>query len=59
MARLQKEIATAMASADMRAFAEGMGAEPRQANADVFGRMLKDSTESWGKVVANAAFEKQ
>jgi tripartite-type tricarboxylate transporter receptor subunit TctC len=57
--RLQKDIATAMASADMKAFAEGMGAEARQVGSEVFGRMLKESTESWGKIVVNAAFEKQ
>ena len=59
MARLQKEIATAMASADMKSFAEGMGAEPRQVGGEAFGRMLKDSTDAWGKVAANTAFEKQ
>jgi tripartite-type tricarboxylate transporter receptor subunit TctC len=59
LARLQKEIATAMASADMKAFAEGMGAEARQVGSDAFGRMLKDSTDNWGKVVTNTAFEKQ
>ncbi|WP_310565618.1 tripartite tricarboxylate transporter substrate binding protein [Hydrogenophaga sp.] len=59
LARLQKEIATAMASADMKTFAEGMGAEPRQVGAEAFGRMLKDSTDAWGKVAANTAFEKQ
>jgi tripartite-type tricarboxylate transporter receptor subunit TctC len=59
LARLQKEIATAMASADMKAFAEGMGAEPRQVGATPFARLLKESTDSWGKVAANAAFEKQ
>lgn len=57
--RLQKEIATAMASEDMKTFAVGMGAEPRHAGADEFARLLKDSTDSWGKVVANTAFEKQ
>ena len=59
LARLQKEIATAMATPDMKAFAEGMGADPRQVGADVFTRMLKDSTEAWGKVAANTAFERQ
>jgi tripartite-type tricarboxylate transporter receptor subunit TctC len=59
VARLQKEIATAMASADMKTFAEGMGAEPLQVGAEPFARLLNDSTDSWGKVVANAAFEKQ
>ena len=57
--RLQKEIATAMATDDMKAFAIGMGAEPRHAGADEFAKLLKDSTDSWGKVVANTAFEKQ
>lgn len=57
--RLQKEIATAMASGDMKTFAEGMGAQPRQIGADAFGRMLKESTDNWGRVVANTAFEKQ
>lgn len=59
MVRLQKEIAIAMATPDMKVFAEGMGAEPRQVGSDVFVRLLKESTESWGKVVANSAFEKQ
>jgi tripartite-type tricarboxylate transporter receptor subunit TctC len=58
-ARLQKEIATAMATADMRAFAEGMGAEPRQVGAETFGKMLKESTEAWGKVVSHTGFERQ
>jgi len=43
----------------MKAFAEGMGAEPRQVNAEAFARLLKDSTEAWGKVAANTAFERQ
>lgn len=59
LARLQKEIATAMASADMKTFAEGMGAEPRAVGAAAFARMLKESTDNWGKVAANTAFEKQ
>ena len=57
--RLQKEIATAMATDDMKAFATGMGAEPRHAGADEFAKLLKDSTDGWGKVVTNTAFEKQ
>lgn len=59
LARLQKEIATAMATPDMKAFAEGMGADPRQVGADAFSRILKDSTDAWGKVAANTAFERQ
>jgi tripartite-type tricarboxylate transporter receptor subunit TctC len=59
LARLQREIAAAIATPDMKAFAEGMGAEARQVGGDAFGRMLRDSTEAWGKVVANTAFERQ
>ena len=59
LTRLQKEIATAMSSSDMKAFAESMGADPRQVGADAFSRILKDSTDAWGKVAANTAFERQ
>jgi tripartite-type tricarboxylate transporter receptor subunit TctC len=59
MARLQKEITAAMATPDMKSFAEGMGAEPRQVGSEAFGRMLKESTEAWGKVAGNTAFERQ
>ena len=58
-ARLQKEIAAAMATADMKTFAEGMGAEPRQVGAEPFGKLLKESTEAWGKVVSHTGFERQ
>ncbi|MEJ8836816.1 Bug family tripartite tricarboxylate transporter substrate binding protein [Ramlibacter sp. AN1133] len=57
--RLQKEIAAAMATPDMKAFAEGMGAEPRQVGAEAFGKMLKESTEAWGKVASHTGFERQ
>lgn len=57
--RLQKEIALAMATPDLRTFAEGMGAEPRQVGTEAFSRLLKDSTETWGKIAANTAFERQ
>jgi tripartite-type tricarboxylate transporter receptor subunit TctC len=58
-ARLQREIATAMATPDMKSFAEGMGADPRQVGAEGFAKMLKDSTEAWGKVVTHTGFERQ
>jgi len=57
--KLQAEIARAVASADLQAFAANMGAEPRQISGADMAKMLKDSTDSWGKVVANTAFEKQ
>jgi tripartite-type tricarboxylate transporter receptor subunit TctC len=57
--RLQKEIATAMATADMKAYAEGIAAEPGHWDAPTFARNLKERTAYWGKIAANAAFEKQ
>lgn len=57
--RLQKAVATAMASDDMKQFAQGTGADARQVGSEEFGRLLKDSTDAWGKVAANTAFEKQ
>lgn len=59
LARLQKEIAAAMATPDMKAFAEGMGAEPRQVGSEAFGKLLQESTETWGKVATHTAFERQ
>lgn len=56
---LHKEIEKAMASEDMKTFAQSMGAEARQVTGPAFAAILKDSTDSWGKVVANTAFEKR
>lgn len=57
--RLQKEIATAMASADMKAFAEGIASEPGHWDAAAFAKDLQERTAYWGKVAANTAFERQ
>lgn len=57
--RLQKEIATAMASADMKAFAEGIASEPGYWDAATFAKDLSERTAYWGKVAANTAFERQ
>jgi tripartite-type tricarboxylate transporter receptor subunit TctC len=57
--RLQKEVATAMASADMKAFAEGIASEPGCWDAAAFARDLAERTAYWGKVAANTAFERQ
>jgi len=59
LARLQQEIAKAMATPDMKAFSEGLGAEPRMADAAAFAKMLTDSNVLWGKIAANASFDKQ
>ncbi|MBC5768562.1 tripartite tricarboxylate transporter substrate binding protein [Ramlibacter albus] len=58
-ARLQKEIATAMASADMKAYADSIGAEAGYWDAPAFTKNLRERTAFWAKVVANSAFEKQ
>jgi tripartite-type tricarboxylate transporter receptor subunit TctC len=57
--RLQKEVAAAMASSDMRAFAEGMASEPGYWDAAAFAKDLHERTVTWGKVAANTAFERQ
>ncbi|MCR5885228.1 tripartite tricarboxylate transporter substrate binding protein [Rhizobacter sp. J219] len=57
--RLQKEIATAMASADMKAFADGIASEPGYWDAATLAKDLRERTEFWGKVAANTAFERQ
>jgi tripartite-type tricarboxylate transporter receptor subunit TctC len=57
--RLQKEIATAMATPDMKAFAEGIASEPGHWDAATFAKDLHERTAHWGKVAANTAFERQ
>ena len=57
--RLQREIATAMASAEMKSFAEGIASEPGYWDAATFGKDLAERTAYWGKVAANTAFERQ
>lgn len=57
--RLQKEIATAMASADMKSFAESIASEPGYWDAQAFRKELAERTAYWGKVAANTAFERQ
>jgi tripartite-type tricarboxylate transporter receptor subunit TctC len=57
--RLQKEIATAMASADMKAFAESIASEPGYWDAAAFAKDLHERTAYWGKVASNTAFERQ
>lgn len=57
--RLQKEIATAMASPDMKSYADSIAAEAGYWDAATFARELHDRTEAWGKVAANTAFERQ
>ncbi len=58
-ARLQQEVAKAMASADMKSYAEGIAAEPGYWDAAAFGRQLAERTKYWGGIAANARFDKQ
>ena len=51
--RLQKEIATAMATPDMKAFAESIASEPGYWDAAAFAKDLAERTAYWGKVAAN------
>ena len=57
--RLQKEIATAMASPEMKTFSEGIASEPAYWDAATFAKDLSERTAYWGKVAANTAFERQ
>ena len=57
--RLQKEVAIAMASADMKAFSEGIASEPGHWDAATFAKDLAERTAYWGKVASNTAFERQ
>lgn len=57
--RLQKEIATAMASADVQKFSADLGSVPSVVAGDAFNRMLRDNTQLWSKVAAAAKVEKQ
>jgi len=57
--RLQKEIASAMQTADMKAFADSIASEPGYWDAATFAKDLAERTAFWGKVAANTAFERQ
>jgi tripartite-type tricarboxylate transporter receptor subunit TctC len=57
--RLQKEIAIAMASPDMKTFAESIASEPGYWDSAAFSKDLKERTAFWGKVAANTDFERQ
>lgn len=57
--RLQKEVAKAMATPDMKAFAENIASEPGYWDAETFAKELSERTSTWGKVAANTAFERQ
>ncbi|MFM1806997.1 MAG: hypothetical protein RL212_1256, partial [Pseudomonadota bacterium] len=55
--KLEQEIAKAMKSGDMKSFSESMGADPKQIGSEAFSKVIKDSTETWGKVAANMSLD--
>jgi len=57
--RLQNEIAAAMASADMKTYADSIAAEAGHWDASTFAKELAERNSVWGKVAANTAFERQ
>ena len=57
--RLQKEIAVAMATPDMKTFSESIASEPGDWDAAAFAKDLGERTAYWGKIASNTAFEKQ
>ena len=59
MERLQKELAMAMGSAEMKTFSEGIASEPGFWDAATFAKDLQERNAYWGKVAANTAFERQ
>lgn len=59
MQRLQKEVAAAMASADVQKFSADLGSVPSVLEGDALARMLRDNTRLWGAVAATAKIEKQ
>ncbi|MDZ5456164.1 Bug family tripartite tricarboxylate transporter substrate binding protein [Azohydromonas lata] len=58
-ARLQKEIAAAMGTAEMKTYADSIAALPGYWGAAEFGKTLAERTAYWGKIAANTAFERQ
>ena len=59
LARLQKEVATAMATPDMRTYAESIGGDAGYWDAGAFRKEMGARTAFWGKVATATGFEKQ
>jgi len=59
IARLQAEVAKAVASPDVKAFFETQGGLPGGTSSDEFARLVQDTTKSWAPVAAKAHVEKQ
>jgi tripartite-type tricarboxylate transporter receptor subunit TctC len=59
VARLQSEIAKAVASSDVKAFFEGQGGLPGGTKSDEFSQLVRKTTASWAPVAAKGNIEKQ
>ena len=59
LAKLEAEIAKAVAAPDIKAYAEGIAADPRVIGGAAFAKLLSESTANWGKVASDTKFDKQ
>ena len=59
IAKLQAEIAKAVAAPDVKAFFETQGGLPGGTRSDDFGKLVQTTTRNWGPVAARANIEKQ
>ena len=59
LAKLEAEIAKAVAAPDIKAYAEGIAADPRSIGSTAFAKLLAESTANWGKVASDTQFDKQ
>ena len=59
IAKLQKEVAAAMASPDFQTYARDLASVPTALSGPALSKMLSYTSEQWGKVAAAANIEKQ
>ena len=59
LAKLQSEIAKAVAAPDVKTFFEGQGGLPGGTKSEEFGKLVQATTKSWAPVAAKAKIEKQ
>lgn len=59
VAKLQSEVARAVASADVKAFFESQGGTPGGTRSDAFAQQVRETTRMWAPVAARAKVEKQ
>lgn len=59
VAKLNAEIVKALESADMKAFAETLNAQPGPRTPDSFAALIRDETARWAPIAQKAGIEKQ